>query len=217
MNLMDWASSERELILGRKANARDFYLLPMEAKFAIAQGRWDDAIRSLDAALDADPLRALTYQMAAWAYLGAHRTKDAEAQMRKALQLSPDFDTGHYDLALILLSQGQREAALKEIELEVDDQNRDAGLALIHFALGRKSDSDADLSRLVASSSNNWASGISQVYAARGELDQAFAWLSRAYDQKESDLAFIRCYLPWAALRQDPRYGAFLKKMNLPD
>jgi adenylate cyclase len=216
MNSRDWASAERELNLARKLDERDFLLLPIEGKLAVAQGRWDEAIRFLNSALDADPLRALTHQLAAYAYLGAHRTKDAEAQMRRALTISPDFDTGHYDLAVILLWQGQHEAARKEIEREIDEQNRDAGLAMIHFAMGRKSDSDADLKRLIASSSTSWAAGVSQVYVTRGELDQAFAWLSQAYEQKESDLAFIRCYLPWERLRQDPRYRAFLKKMNLP-
>jgi TolB-like protein/Tfp pilus assembly protein PilF len=217
MNKREWAASEREVNIGRRLEPRNSVLLQIEGKLAMIRGQSDDAIQFLNSVLEADPLRPTAHQLAEYAYLGAHRLKEAEAEIRKALQVSPELDTGHYDLALILLAQGQREAALKEVEREVDDQNRDAGLAIVHFAIGRKNDSDAALARLIASSAKSWPSGISQVYAARGELDEAFSWLDRAYSQNDVDLPFIRCYLPWAPLRQDPRYRAFLKKMNLPE
>jgi tetratricopeptide (TPR) repeat protein len=165
-------------------------LLQVAGKLAMIQGQPGDAIQFLNSVLDADPLRPTAHQLAEYAYLGAHRLKEAEAETRKALQISPDLDAGHYDLALILLAQGQRDAALREIEREVDGQNRDAGLAIVGFTMGRKSDSDAALARLLASSAKSWAGGISQVYAARGELDKAFAWLDRAYSQNDVDLPF---------------------------
>jgi len=217
LNSREWAASERELSFGRRLEPRNSVLLQVEGKLAMIRGQSDDAIQFLNSVLDTDPLRPTAHQLAEYGYLCAHRLKEAEAEIRKALQISPDLDTGHYDLALILLAQGQREAALKEIEREVDDQNRDAGLAIVDFTMGRKSDSDAALARLLASSAKSWAGGISQVYAARGEIDNAFSWLDRAYSQNDVDLPFVRCYLSWAPLRQDPRFRAFLKKMNLPE
>jgi len=217
LNSREWAASERELSIGRRLEPRNSVLLQVAAKLAMIRGQSDAAIQFLNSVLDADPLWPTAHQLAEYAYLGGHRLKEAEAEIRKALQISPHLDTGHYDLALILLAQGQREAALKEVEHEVDDQNRDAGLAIVHFAMGRKSDSDAALTRLIASSAKSWAGGISQVYSARGELDEAFSWLDRAYSQNDVDLPFVRCYLSWAPVRQDPRFRAFLKKMNLPE
>jgi tetratricopeptide (TPR) repeat protein len=217
MNSRDWAAAERELNAGRKLEPRNALLLQFEGKLAMIRGQSDDAIQFLNSVLGADPLRPTAHQLAEWAYLGAHRLKEAEAEIRTALQISPDLDTGHYDLALILLTQGQREAALKELEHEVDTDNRNAGLAIVHFTMGHKSESDAALARLMASSAKSWPGGISQVYAARGELDDAFVWLDRAYSQNDVDLPFIKCYLPWASLREDPRYRAFLRKLNLPE
>ena len=217
LNSREWAASERELSLGRRLEPRNPVLLQVESKLAMVQGQSDDAIRFLNSVLDVDPLRPTAHQLAEYAYLCAHRLKEAEAEIRKALQISPDLDSGHYDLALILLAQGQREAALKEVEREVDDQSRDAGLAIVDFAMGHRRDSDAALARFVASSAKSWAGGISEVYSTRGELDEAFSWLDRAYSQNDVDLPFVRCYLSFAPLRQDPRFGAFLKKMNLPE
>ena len=40
-------------------------------------------------------------------------------------------------------------------------------------------------------------------------------WLERAYTQKDSGLVYVRVDLPLKNLEGDPRYKAFLRKMNL--
>jgi hypothetical protein len=55
------------------------------------------------------------------------------------------------------------------------------------------------------------------VYAFRGESDEAMHWLERAYAQKDSSLYTIKVEIPLKRLAADPRYKAFLKKMNLPE
>jgi hypothetical protein len=61
------------------------------------------------------------------------------------------------------------------------------------------------------------AMGIAEVYAFRGESDEAMHWLERAYAQKDSSLYTIKVEIPLKRLAADPRYKAFLKKMNLPE
>jgi hypothetical protein len=53
-------------------------------------------------------------------------------------------------------------------------------------------------------------------YAYRGERDEAFAWLERAYRQKDSGLWLIKGDPLLKNLAGDPRYPAFLRKMKLP-
>ena len=47
--------------------------------------------------------------------------------------------------------------------------------------------------------------------------DKAFDWLERAYRQRDGGLSDIKTDPPLANLRDDPRYNAFLRKMNLPE
>ena len=61
------------------------------------------------------------------------------------------------------------------------------------------------------------ASVIAEAYVFRGERDQAFAWLERAYQQKDSGLYLIKLDQLLKRLADDPRYPDFLRKMNLPD
>jgi hypothetical protein len=72
-------------------------------------------------------------------------------------------------------------------------------------------------SRLTKERAGEHAFQIAQAHAYRGELDQAFGWLDRAFDQKDAELYWIKGDPLLKKLEADPRYKAFLRKMNLPE
>ncbi|MGO8924117.1 MAG: TPR end-of-group domain-containing protein [Xanthobacteraceae bacterium] len=58
---------------------------------------------------------------------------------------------------------------------------------------------------------------MATTYAYRREKDKAFEWLERAYVARDSGLVTFVFRDPLLTnLRDDPRYKAILKKMNLP-
>lgn len=59
--------------------------------------------------------------------------------------------------------------------------------------------------------------GIADAHAYRSEADAAFACLDRAYLQKESGLYWLKGDTLLRNLEGDPRYKAFLRRMNLPE
>ena len=61
------------------------------------------------------------------------------------------------------------------------------------------------------------AVGIADVYALRGQPDDAMQWLERAYAQKDPELYNVKTEPELKGLAGDPRFKAFLKKMNLPE
>ena len=58
---------------------------------------------------------------------------------------------------------------------------------------------------------------IALTHAYRGDIDEAFSWLERAYREKDPELYQIKGSLAFKRLSSDPRYKAFLRKMNLPE
>ena len=54
-------------------------------------------------------------------------------------------------------------------------------------------------------------------YAYRGDNELALQWLERAYQQKDAWLSGIVDEPLLKNLADDPRYKAFLRKMNLPE
>jgi hypothetical protein len=119
----------------------------------------------------------------------------------------------------VLLTRGQPDAGLAEMLKVKDEAYRLSGSAMAFFALGRKADSDSALAQMAKGQADHDPFHIALVYAFRGESDDAFKWLDRAYAQKGggNNLAYIKTYPAFRKLEGDPRYEAFLKKMNLPD
>ena len=71
--------------------------------------------------------------------------------------------------------------------------------------------------RFIAGDVGNYSYFIAEVYAYRGERDEALKWLDRAYAHKDGTLKWILRDPTMAKLNSDPRYKAFLSKMNLPE
>ena len=91
------------------------------------------------------------------------------------------------------------------------------GLAIVYHALHRRADSDKALAEYQETNASHSAMQIADVYAYRGETDDAFVWLGRAYDQHDTGVADLKDD-PWLKnIRADPRYVALLRKMHLPE
>jgi serine/threonine protein kinase len=181
-----------------------------------ALGQWDAAIRDLNAALALDPLNTAVHFELGVNHLGAGHWSEAEAAFKRALDIAPNHAFVHGALAGALLFKGEKQAALREIDLESSEAVQWLGRAAIYYALGRKADSDAALSAFM-NGYPEYAFGIAQIHASRRESDAAFLWLERAFNQKDVSLWHIKSEPLLNSLKGDPRYKAFLKKMNLPD
>jgi tetratricopeptide (TPR) repeat protein len=145
------------------------------------------------------------------------RFAEAERAMRRVLDISPTYGSAHHDLAVILLMEGRPQDALSEIQKETPVSGRAAGLVLVYQALHRNKEADAELTQLEGEHAADMAMWIAEAHAFRGQKDQAFTWLDRAYAQKDIWLWTIKGDPLLKNLQAEPRYKAFLRKMNLPE
>jgi hypothetical protein len=83
--------------------------------------------------------------------------------------------------------------------------------------LGRKAEADAELASLIRKHAADSAYAIALVYANRAEIDHAFEWFDRAYQQHEFSLLDIKVQPLLKNVQADPRFPALLRKLNLQD
>jgi tetratricopeptide (TPR) repeat protein len=140
----------------------------------------------------------------------------AESARQRLLDIRPTYEFGHNNLGIGLLKQGDLNGALLEFQRETNEKGRQQGLALVYYALGRKAESDAALAELLKDPSN-LLSVVAEVYAYRGQPDQAMLWLERAFAQRDGNLYAIKSDPLFDSLNTDQRYKALLRKMNLPE
>jgi tetratricopeptide (TPR) repeat protein len=178
-------------------------------------GRLDEALQLDGRALDLDPLNAGSWESLGETEFFMGQLDEAAADVKKALELSPDVWPGPIMLSQIYVMQGRPQDALPEIEVVRYDPARAFLYPIAYYALGRKKQSDAALSELIAKYPRN-AYQIAQVYAFLNRSDEAFEWLDRANAQRNSGLIETKVDPLLKNLHKDPRYVALLKKLNLP-
>jgi tetratricopeptide (TPR) repeat protein len=212
----DWAGANaevRQVLALDYGNADALYSAGLLAR---TLGHFDEAIGFYRQAMVRDPLSAGVHNNLGLALYYAGRLQEAEAQLRKLLELRPGIVAGHVHLGKVLIARGQLEAALAAIEQEPSKVWRMIGLPLAYHALGRGAESDAALRELTQKFAGEWAYQIAEVHAFRGEIDEAFAWLDRAYAQRDAGFSEMKGDPLLKNLEGDPRYDAFLRKMKLP-
>jgi TolB-like protein/Flp pilus assembly protein TadD len=213
----DWAAADREQRQALAIAPNDPTLLLVVGKHLMIMGRWDDALQMVNATSAQDPLNPLNGILLNWIQVRRGRLVEAQMAMRRVLDTIPTYTSAHYYLAISLLASGQPDAALAEMQKETDDATRVGGLAIVFYSLGRTKDSDAALAQMQKDYARKYAFGIAEVYAYRGEAEQALHWLDRSYVQKDSTLYMVKGEWPLRGLAGDPRYQAFLRKMILPE
>ena len=213
----DWVAAADELKTALAIAPNNPTALLYAADQRLAVGQWSEGARFLDAAIAADPLDAELYVERGLVYVRMGRLTEAESACRRVLEISPTFAWAHYYLGVVLLTERRADAALAEMQKETLEGMQLAGLAVVYQSLHRSKDADAALARLEAGYAGDMALEIAEAYAFRGRKDQAFAWLDKAYAQKDINLFYMKGDPLLKNLEKDPRYKTFLRKMKLPD
>ncbi len=212
----DWGAAQAELNAALTADPQDPASLLAAAILARNLGQFARAIDLCERARVRDPLNFLPYARLGTIYLYLGKLPEAEAAVRRRLDLSPEGLGGYAQLADVLLARGQPDAALAALQQETHESSRLQALALVYHALGRRADADAvlnDLMRKYGSASLE----LADVYAYRGEIDRAFATLDRALAADEPGLLAIKSDNYLKPLHADLRYVALLRKLKLPE
>jgi TolB-like protein/Tfp pilus assembly protein PilF len=216
----DWAGVDTELAKARAFDPASSYPLQMAGTFAALRGHLNDAQRFLEQATEKDPLNANAYLFRAIVYRVMGQFAEALTAARKVVELEPTASRSHTVLAETLLAIGQPDAALAEVEKESDPAYRAYARARTYILVGRRADADAALAEFEKTFAADWAYAIASLHALRDEPDEAFSWLDRAYQQRDGGLTgtpSVNVDPDLKSIRGDPRYKAFLRKMNLPE
>ena len=212
----DWVGADASFQRAVALDPRNPDTVRSAAGSAAMLGRFDEALQLNRRALDLDPLNANSWEGLGDTESCMGQLDQAAADVKKGLELSPDAWPGPILLSQIYVMQGRAQDALPEIELVRYDSARAFLYPIAYYALGRKKESDAALSELIAKYHASDAYDIAEVYAFRNQSDEAFEWLDRAYAQRDSSLFATKVDPLFKSLHNDPRYAAFLKKLNLP-
>ena len=224
-NALGWLllSSDRDLAGAQAEFLKAEALAPEDAfaKNGLAAvlsdlGRQEAAVAMQRRAIALDPLHAHYRFFLGWYLVALGHLDEAEATIRKALELQPGELAGHAELAVILVQRGDVAGALREAELETQPSWKRYARATALFASGDRAAADAALQELIVEDAESSSVQIASVYGYRKDADKTFEWLEKAFVARDAGLVQLLADPFILAMQSDPRFAPFCRKVGLP-
>ena len=218
----NWPEAERELKRAIELDPSNDGAHSEYGSYLITIGQFDEAIALRKRASDlAGPSAAPVIANLGNAYLYARRYEEAIKQYQRVLELNPRMARGHVALGMTYALMGKHEEAIAEIKQAIslrDDVRNIAALGYAYAVAGKRAEARKVIDDLAELSKGRYGSPyfISGIYAGLGERDQAFAWLEKAYQERQPSLTLIGVEAVFDPLRSDPRFAALLRRVGLP-
>jgi TolB-like protein/DNA-binding winged helix-turn-helix (wHTH) protein/Flp pilus assembly protein TadD len=211
----DWTSAEQEYRRALELEPRNADILSFMGSITRTLGRLDESREFHRRAVELDPLEERNYAALGILDYFMGKFQDAEAEFRTGHALNANLPEGYEYPAYMRLATGDPQSALTLMSRSPEEPSRLAGLAIIYAALRRTSEANSALAQLEQRYAASWPCAIAEVYANRGDLDQAFAWLERAYRERDTGLQDILSEPLLERVRTDPRYELLLRELKL--
>jgi tetratricopeptide (TPR) repeat protein len=213
----DWKGAEQSIRRALELAPASAEALASAGSLAQVLCRFDEAEALLRRAVEQDPLGSTAYMSLGHLYRARLRLPEAEQAYRKGLELAPQRVGGHSIMGIVLAEQGKLPEALAVAETERAEWARLTALAYVHHVAGRREASDEALRALQEGHARDSGYQLAAVHAVRGEFDEAFEWLERSYQERDSGLALAKAEPVFRALHGDPRWAAIMNKIGLGD
>jgi TolB-like protein len=185
------------------------------ARVIVYLGKLDEAEKQGRQAVELDPLASAPQNNLARILWYEGKLDEADVIARKAAELQPSAASSRRWQVLVAIQRNDSETALREAQLEPDESYRRFELALAQYARGDRKAADAALVDLIANG-RGLDYQVAQVYAVRGDKENAFEWLQVAMNNHDTGMLALLVDPLLNSLRGDPRYKNLLAKLGLP-
>jgi serine/threonine-protein kinase len=172
------------------------------------QGKVDESLTQLRAALRADPLSLDVQRLVAYVQVSAGQYEQSLEIGRRVLAAQPDHPHARQVFARALFQKGERADAITRLEQMGPGTHN--FLAYFYGVTGRRDDAER-----LAVQHRDFPARLAIIYAGLGDKDRAFDALERMNAEKHPLVGIYLTYPELALLRDDPRLGAFRRKLGL--
>jgi serine/threonine-protein kinase len=179
------------------------------------RGDIDESLRMLRAIIEVDPLDESLQMAYAGRLFDNEEFKTAESVVNQLMERNPSLSFGPVYLAWLVMYDGRLDEALEHANSEPVTFARLGTLAILHHRLGNVEASDEAQQQLFDVYGNLAAYQQAQIFAFRGDIDEAVRWLETAYDSRDPGLTSMKTDLAFVPLREHPGFIALLEKLNL--
>jgi serine/threonine protein kinase/TolB-like protein/lipoprotein NlpI len=217
----DWTASESHFLkaIRMKPDYPEAHL--WYGNLLACTGRADESIREMRKGKELEPLEPAPPTHVGWALYYARRFDESLEELRKVVAADPEFSLPYMWLSANFSAKkmwGEAIAASKKfVELSGEAVIGWTILGAAYGAAGMKDEALKILERLDGMSKDHYVGPLfrAMVWGGLDEKNKALENLEKAYEERESSMAWIKVWPIFDNLRSEPRFQALLKKMNL--
>jgi tetratricopeptide (TPR) repeat protein len=180
-------------------------------------GEPEKALSLAEGLAELNPLTPTSYSVLSAILIDLRRYTDAIEAARKSLQLAPSREWPHQLIGDSLILMNRPDRAKAEFQsVPSDDLYRLRSEGVMAARSGDMSAVERIVSQIQKGSGDSAMFQYAQVYAQARQLDRAFEALEKGLAVKDPGVTGVRTDPFLDPIRGDPRYPAFVKKVNFP-
>jgi serine/threonine protein kinase len=186
-------------------------------------GRAEESIREMKKGEALEPLEPAPSTHVGWALHFARRFDESIEEIRSVIASDPEFSLPYMVLAGNFLAKEKSseaiEASKKFVELTAGSVIALAFLGMAYGLAGMKEEAFKILEQQDELTKDRYVGPIFRavVWTGLGEKNKALDYLEKAYEERDSFMAWLKVWPVFDSLRAEPRFQAMLKKMNLDE
>lgn len=219
----DWQGAENEFKKAMELNPKSLTTILWYAGMMSYSNRHEEAFSLMRSAEGIDPLSLIYMANVGIRYYVAGSYEQAIEEFKKPLEIEPLFWATYQYFGLCYLNMDQRDKAIEQLEKGTKLFGEVSEIyPLLGYAYGRAGDVVAaknvlDKLTKMSSERNIPAYFIALVKTGMGELNGAYEYLEKAFEERDSRLLFFLRDPIFSILRSDRRFDDLVNRIKYPD
>ncbi|HTA23412.1 MAG TPA: tetratricopeptide repeat protein [Terriglobales bacterium] len=217
-----WAEAqtefERSLELGPTyPTANHWY-----AEYVMTMGRHEESLARIKKGHELDPLSLIINVAVGWASYFARRYDEAIEQLRRTVELDPNYPVTYWILGLLLRKTGCYELAITEgqkgVKLSGGSPLMRAALAHTFGTAGKRTEAIQMLDELTQLAKQKYVAPyfFAGIHIGLGDNERAIEYLEKSYEEHSHWLIYLHIDPSMDGLRDNPGFQDLLRRVGLP-
>jgi serine/threonine protein kinase/Tfp pilus assembly protein PilF len=217
-----WQDAEREFKHSLALNPAYPTANHWYAEYVMTMGRQLEAIARMKKSQDLDPLSLIISVAIGWAFYNDRRYDDAIEQLRRTVELDPNYPVTYWIMGLLHRKMGRFEPAIadgeKGVQLSGGSILMRAALAQTFAAAGKKKNAIQILDELTKLARQKYVASyyLAGIHIGLGEDDLALEYLQKSFEEHSHWLIYLHMDPGMDSLRSNPRFQDLLRRVGLP-
>jgi eukaryotic-like serine/threonine-protein kinase len=218
----DWPGAEASFKRALELNPGSAEAHHWYSHFLVSSGRLAGSLEASNRAVVLDQLNPIINVHLGWNYVFARQHDKALAQLGKTIELDPNYGLAYWFRGLAYEQQGKHPDALAEMRkgaaLLKGNVVVTGDTGHVHAVSGNRREAERVIKELLQESTRRYISPfeIALIYVGLGEVDRAFEWLDKAYQDRSDLLIYLKVDPRLDPIRSDHRFSDLVGRVGVP-